>query len=157
VNYQSPSVNYKYNGFTLIEILIVISVFATLISFATINFLKPQHSSSISSAVTTLSADLKQQQLKAMVGDTEGLGTAQNYGVHIDQNSYTLFRTNPPGDFTVNLNPSLEFTTYPVDITFAKKSGELVSQNTVSVTVKHIQSNEQKSLSINQLGAITIN
>lgn len=150
----------KLPAFTLIEVLLVIGMSAILFSFATINLLKPQQSASINSTVTAFISDVKEQQIKAMAGDTETAGSSQNYGVHVEQDSYTLFRgnsylTNPASYFIVNLDPSMRFTTFPQDIIFAKRSGELTSP--VTITINNIQSGEQKTLSINNLGAININ
>jgi prepilin-type N-terminal cleavage/methylation domain-containing protein len=73
--------NTKRTGFTIIELMIAMGIFVIITSLVTINLLNAQHIASIDSTVTTLIADLKQQQVKAMTGDTEGRGITDQYGI----------------------------------------------------------------------------
>ncbi|OGD82840.1 hypothetical protein A3J17_05105 [Candidatus Curtissbacteria bacterium RIFCSPLOWO2_02_FULL_40_11] len=145
-----------YNGFTLIEILLVMAIIAIITSYATINLLRPQISASLESTTTQISSDIKGQQLKSMAGDSEGAGTSQIYGVRFEADRYILFRGAypSPSDFTVNLEPSVLIVNSPQEFSFAKRSGETSAGN---VVIEHIQSGDQKTLSINKFGAITIN
>ncbi|OGD85668.1 hypothetical protein A2164_03070 [Candidatus Curtissbacteria bacterium RBG_13_35_7] len=151
----------RRSAFTLIEILLVIAIFAILAGFTTINLIKPQTSASINSTVNTLVADIKEQQLKSMVGDTEGQSIAQTYGVRFETNRYILFHGmyNPsePSNFEINLDSNTTFTNLPStqEFIFLKKSGEIINPN--SLTIQNNETNEQKTLTINRLGAITIN
>jgi prepilin-type N-terminal cleavage/methylation domain-containing protein len=78
-------------GFTIVELLVVMGIFAILASLSTLNLSHAQHGSYVNATVDTLVSDLKRQQHKAMIGDTEGRGTASNYGIHFDPSSYVLF------------------------------------------------------------------
>ena len=118
-------------GFTLIELLVVIGIFTILSGYATINLLKPQTKASVDSATTTLVSDLRSQQLKAMVGDTEGAASAQPHGIFFETNRYTLFKglSYSPSDsanFVVNLETNVNLTsiTFPSSqVVFSRRSG----------------------------------
>ena len=160
---------YKKSGFTVIELVIVMAIVALLTGLTTINFIKPQTSATTQSAINTLIADIKEQQIKAMAGDSEdstGATPAQPHGIYLEANKYTLFRGasyNPsePNNFAVNLETGLTLsTTFPSSqLVFTKRSGEITSYSAGSdtITVTNSQSGEQKTITINRYGAITIN
>ena len=156
----------KYQGFTLIELALIMGIIAILVSFITINLLKPQTTASTSSSTQVLIADLKEQQIKAMAGDGEGTANSQAHGVYIEPTRYTLFRgttfsSGEPSNFTVNLESGLSLsTTLPQQqIVFTKRSGEVAGYTLGSdtITLSHTQSGDQKVITINRYGAININ
>ena len=82
-----------YKGFTLIELVLVMGIFSTLIGITSLSLFNIQHATALSADVNVFIADLKQQQLKAMVGESDGVGgSGYGYGVHFTANNYTLFR-----------------------------------------------------------------
>src|SRR3989337_3900526 len=89
----------KRQGFTLIELALIMGIIAILISFMSINLLKPQTTASTSSSVQILGADIKEQQIKAMSGDSDFETTTDSQGIYFESNRYTLFRgpTYAPG------------------------------------------------------------
>ncbi len=132
-------------GFTLIEIILVMAIIATLLGLGSVNLLSSQNKSSLATSVNTLISDLKSQQLKAMSGDTEGRGVADSYGIYFQSGSYTLFHgttysASDPANFTVSLNPDLTLTTTFTGSTiiFTKGSGQITGfvpgANTISLT-----------------------
>lgn len=150
-------------GFTLPELVIVISILVLLLSLITINLLRPQHRASTSAALATLMADLRQQQLKAMVGDTEGSGTPISYGVYLNTNSYILFRgttyaTGNPGNFSVPLESPLQITaTFPgSQIVFQAGSGEVAGfvSGANTVTVSNPNGSTTNTLTIDRYGTV---
>ncbi len=155
-------------GFTVIEVLLVMGIFAIISTFTTINLLKPQTKASIETVASTLVSDLRQQQIKALVGDSEGQASAQYFGIYFGSSSYTLFRgssygLDPAGDFIINLNPNITLTnTLPVSpgnqIVFVKRSGEVSGyvSGSDTITLLNTASGEQKTITINRYGAITI-
>lgn len=157
-NVEGLTVKCKSKGFTIIELVVVMGIFALIISFVSINLIKPQVSATLNSSTNTVVADIKEQQIKAMVGDSEASGNSQTYGVHFESDRYILFRSSyspsEPSNFTVNLNPGLSLSTTPQEIIFLKRSGETTA---TSITLTHSQTGEQKTLSINKVGAISIN
>ena len=146
----------QQKGFTIVELLLTMGIFAILTSLATINLVSAQHTASIDTTTTTLVADLKQQQTKAMTGDTEGRSAPSPYGVHFDTTKYVLFHGTynaaDTSNFTINLEGSLRFTTTG-DILFSQVSGERTGLNPIvlqdSMTTRH------KSITTNTYGVIT--
>lgn len=151
-------------GFTIIEALIVMSIFITLTGLSTINLLNAKHKSSLSTSVDTFIADLKQQQLKAMVGDTEGRAASGNYGIFFGAGTYSFFHDTyssaDPSNFNASLGDSIQFSniTFPgSQIVFLQGSGEIYNYTDGSntITIKDIVDNNQKTITINEYGVIT--
>ena len=155
----------KNQGFTLIELTLVMGIIAILISFITINLLKPQTTASTASAVQILEADIKEQQIKAMSGDSDGESSTDSQGIYFESNRYTLFRgpnyTSGSHYFQVDMDQNLILSnTIPSSqVVFMKRSGEVANYTSGSdtITLSHTQSGEQKIITINRYGAITIN
>ena len=153
-------------GFTLPELLIVLTILASLFGLTSINMLNAYHKNSLGTSVTSLVNDLKHQQLKAMIGDTEGQASANDYGVYFtsDGLSYTLFQGNSysvsdPANFSINLNRDLRFSSIMLQnsqIIFAKGSGEFSNFNVNfdNITLTNVRTDETKTIRINQLGNI---
>lgn len=143
------------SGFALIELIVAMGIFAIITSLATINLLNAQHIASIDTSATTLIADLKQQQIKAMTGETEGRGIGDQYGVHFDTDRYVLFHGsyNPSeaSNFVVNLDGTLSFTTSG-EVVFSQGSG--ASSGLSTIILKDDQSGKQKTITINSLGVV---
>lgn len=144
-------------GFTILELIVTMGIFAIIASLTTINLSNSQRIASLSSITTTLVTDLKQQQTKAMTGDTEGRGYNSKYGIHFDNNQYVLFYGDTydfanSSNFIVPLEGSYSFTTIG-EIIFSKISGEKTGLS--SVTIKDNQSSQQKIIQLNNYGVIT--
>jgi prepilin-type N-terminal cleavage/methylation domain-containing protein len=149
--------NNKQQGFTIIELAITMGIFAIITSLVTINLLNAQHIASIDSTATTLITDLKQQQVKAMTGDTEGRGIQDSYGVHFETNKYVLFHgttytIGESSNFEVALEGSLIFTGTG-DIIFSQGNGERTGLG--SITLKDTLTGKQKGITTNIYGVIT--
>ena len=160
--------NWKFaRGFTIIELLLVIGIFAIVATLATINLVKPQTQASVDSTTQTLTADLKQQQLKAMAGDSEGASSAQVHGIKFFSDRYILFRgstyqVGESSNFEVKLETNITLTSinFPsAEVVFLRRSGEVLNYTAGSnnVTIQNTQSSEQKTITVNRYGAITIN
>lgn len=151
-------------GYTLTEVIIVMSTFILLTGLSTISLLGAKHRSSLSASVDTFIADLKQQQLKAMVGDTEGRAASGNYGIFFGAGTYTLFHdaysSTDTSNFNASLGDSIQFSdiTFPgSQIVFLQGSGNINNyESTMSaITIKDIVDNSQKTITINEYGVIT--
>lgn len=168
MKYSTFNIQYSkksfQNGFTFPEIVIVMGIIAILLGFATINLVQAQKSTALNSATDVLVADVRSQQLKAMVGDTEGRGSPDSYGIHFNTSSYTLFHgttynANDPSNFTITLDTSLSFTldNFPSgNIIFQRITGEIsgFSQTNSSITLQ-TTSGQNKIITINQYGVVT--
>lgn len=146
------------SGFTLLELLIVMGLFATLSAFAAVNLLKPQSQSDIFETASLLSSDIKNQQFKTMSGVDN-----KRHGVKFETGRYILFsgEVYDPVD-TSNVEVPLDL---PIVISEANinnseilfmKNGEIEnfvdSQNTV--TVENSSNGESNVIRINRYGAI---
>lgn len=157
-------------SFTLIELLVVMGVMAIIMTFGSINLLSVRNKSSLNSTVIQLVADLKQQQIKSMIADTEGRSTPDYYGIHFTPNSYTLFHgtdfasTIPTENFIVNLEQDLTLSPNQ-DIIFKKGCGELVLVTPITpcgssggtlptITISNNNSSDHKEITINLFGVI---
>jgi type II secretory pathway pseudopilin PulG len=155
------------DGMTITELVLVIGMFAVLSSVAMINLVRPQVQSSVDSVAYTLAADMKQQQIKAMVGDSGGTGTAQQYGIYFESDGYTLFRgaSYTPGaasNFKVDLDSSMEIASinFPSStLVFSRRSGEVDSYSGGSdnVTIRHTSTGGEKVVTLNRYGVVSIN
>ena len=128
-------------GFTLIELIIVMGIVATLTSFVTLNLTGSRKRVGVATTMEVLAADLRGTQMRAMAGE----GPQE---IVFGGDRYTL---NPEG-FVVTLDPEIAITTtYPQNkITFAGRSGEAVGQGTITVT--DTSGGVTKTLTVNQYG-----
>lgn len=155
---------HRQAGFTIYEVLIVMAIFIILTGLLTINLLNAKHQSSLSTSVDIFISDLKQQQLKAMLGDTEGRSSSDNYGIFFGAGKYTLFHgtyySTGSANFNINLGDKIEFSniTFPnSQILFLRGSGEIYNyaSGSSTVSIKDILDNNQKTITINEYGVVT--
>ena len=151
-------------AFTFVELIVVIGILSVLAGVAVINLYTVQEKASVNATIDTIIADLKDQQMKAMVGDTEGQSAASAYGIHFKSDRYILFRGYPyqPSDTTattVNVEKaSIVSTSFPgAQIVFASGSGEVigVGSNTNTIVIRDKNNSGQKTISINSFGTVT--
>lgn len=153
------------HGFTLVEILVVMGLMAILGTMAFTNLIRPQNQASLDSIVTTLLADLKSQQIKAISGDSLSAATAQAHGIYVQNSNYTLFKGSSysgsdTDNFVVSVDTGLTLsTTFPTSqVVFTKGSGDVTGftagQNTITVTSS---STGSKVITLNRYGAVTVN
>ena len=151
-------------GLTLVELLLVVGILGLLFSIAFISIFNVRIISTNATTTSVITSDLKNQQIKAMVGDTEGRGTPDNYGIKILSNQYVMFHgTNYNSADTANFSVPVEngytlSTTFPnTTVLFASESGEIVNfqsnQNTITLT--NTSSNKTKTIHFNKYGTIT--
>jgi len=131
-------------GFTLVELAVVTAIIVTLLGFITISLARSQQTVSLTSAEEVLLVDLKQQQLKSMIGDTEGRTTTDPYGIHFDSSRYVLFHgmysSSDTSNSVINLDSNMQFNNPNFNVTFSKLSG------TTSATIIELQDNTNSKL-----------
>lgn len=154
----------RQRGFTIIELIVGMGIFLTILAISMVNISRLPGSSAKSSGYDLLVADIKSQQTESMMGDLNDGIVHDNYGIYFTVHSYTFFKgdaLNPsdPANFTINLDPNISLS----DITFKdsmlifeKGSGEVINyaSNQNSLSVKDDQSGEVKLLNINKYGAV---
>lgn len=136
----------------MIELMVVMGIFALMLGFASINLIRPQTQANLDTTVTTLISDLKGQQIRAMSGDGPSA-----YGVFFEQNRYTLFTgssfsAGATDNFSVNMEGGITISP-TTSVVFAQRSGET---STTSILVTNTNSNQTKTVTINQYGAASI-
>lgn len=154
---------HKEMGFTLIEIILVFGMLGALFVFASVNlFLGPQKET-LTTTVDGLISDLRQQQIRAVSGDTGGAAAVDEYGVYLAGSQYILFRGSqyaagagsnfavdlPEGVIVASVFPSSQ-------VVFQKGSGEVSGHapDADTITVTHTQNNQQQIIQINKLGSV---
>lgn len=149
-------------GYTIIELLIVMGIFAIFFGFASLNLLGVRSKTSLATTTDVLVSDLRSQQVKSMTGDTGGGPQNINYGIYFTPNSYILFKgTYNPVDttnFTVDVDEAIITTTLAGSIiTFNKGSGEIVGfdPNANSIRLTSNISTSSKIITLNRFGVIT--
>ncbi len=158
-NWKLETGNRKLaSGFTLVELIVTVTIFASLLIFTTLNVVNVKQRTSLQTTIEILIGDLRQQQLKAMVGDTEGRLIRDDYGVHFNQTSYILFHGgtySPAGTalFTVSLGDNVQVVSGN-DIIFSRNSGESVGGAT-NIVLRENTTRIQKTIYLNQYGVVT--
>jgi prepilin-type N-terminal cleavage/methylation domain-containing protein len=153
---------HKSNGFTLIEILLTISLFTIATTLLLVNITRPKGIADIQSTENLIYAGIKEAQSQAMAGPTG------SYGVHFEQDRFTLFEgsTYSPGDpnnleTTLNTNLTIESISFPGgDLVFTQISGEvqgLLLGQSRSFKLKESNTSETKTFTITSLGAVDVN
>lgn len=153
------------SGFTLIEMIVVLGVLGTLMAFSVTNLVGLQNRTRLATTMATMVSDIEMQRLRAMDGDTGGLGTIESYGVYFGETQYVLFHGTSYNalasdnvviayDEPVTLS---SITFLGSQIVFTKGSGEIASfvadQNTL--TLSNPANNATKQLVFNKYGTIT--
>ena len=151
------------NGFTLVELLLIMGIMAIISSFAVINLVRPQTKANLDSTLGVLISDLKSQQLKAMIGDGEG-GAVNSYGIYFQSSQYTLFKgtsysVSDPNNFVVKSQGGTTFlpTFAGSQVVFSQRSGEVANFSGSANTITTTSSGESKTIIINALGTVNIN
>jgi prepilin-type N-terminal cleavage/methylation domain-containing protein len=153
----------RQKGFTLIEVLLVMSLIAIIAGLSTINLIQPQKTASLDGTVATLVADLRGQQIKAMGGDKVSASTSQTHGIYVQADRYTLFKGTYSAADTDNFvvmmegDTSLSTTNMPSSqLVFTKGLGA-VSGFTSAPTITVTSGADSKIISLNRHGVVSIN
>lgn len=158
--------NLFKSGFTLVDLLLAIGLMITVFSFTTVNLLNLQNKPLLDAHTQKLFADLKSQQNKAIAGDAAGGSASSEWGIHIEQNKYTLFKgtvylSSDANNFSVDMdsNTSLATTFANNIVVFNKISGEILNYTTGAdtITVSNKTSGKSRTIRLNTLGVATIN
>lgn len=153
-------------GFTLVEVVVVVGLMLFTLGFITQTLFRGQQRTSFTETVNLLVRDMRQQQISVMQGDTFNDHVLSDYSIRFESDRYILF----PGSVYVSTNannrvvplePTMKFTsiTFPGAIlTFARGSGDVRSYNAAanSVTVTDSDTNSQKIISVNEHGVVFI-
>ena len=147
----------KSRGFTLIELAVVVGIIATLLGFITINLVRSQQTASLMGTEAILLADLKQSQLKSMIGDTEGRSASDSYGIHFDSNRDVLFHgavysSLDTSNSVINLDSNMQFNNYNFDVSFSRLSG---TTSAAIIELKDNTNSSSKKIHLSIYGVVT--
>lgn len=155
---------FDQKGFTFPELVIVMGLIAMLFGLVTINLLKTQNRADVSSGIQTLISDMKNQQVKAMMG-IANQSNPSSYGIYFENNKYTLFRgtvylAGDSSNFVVMLSENLEFSSIALPnttVVFLTGNGEVrdFTEGLNSLTLRNKSSGDQKTVTVNRYGVIT--
>lgn len=121
-------------GFTLVEIMVTIGIFAVLSTLTSLNFFSTYSQSNLSAAKDVLVADLKTRQANAMTG--------------LGDTAWDPSQTALPSNITLT-------TTFPSNqVSFLHSSGEIggytAGQNTLTLS----SVTDSQTISLNQYGTV---
>lgn len=158
--------NRLHQGFTFVEVVIVIGLVGMLIAILSTTLFRSQQSASLDTTAQLMVSDIKKQQIFAMSGDTASPGVFIDYSIRFDPHQYTLY----PGSVyaasnTLNTVVSVEEPLRIISatgsaqvITFARLSGDVRNYSTSSgtIVIQNDQTNQQKQILVNQRGVIVV-
>ncbi|MCA9370031.1 MAG: type II secretion system protein [Pseudomonadales bacterium] len=150
---------FRKNGFTLIEVLVVMAIFLGLFAMSVLVFSNMIPRATLDGVVSTVRADLLSQQNKAMIGETGGAGSASSFGIAFTTDSYTLFRgdsrSSGQDEATTTLPEGLIVTTsFPQDeVVFSTRSGASLG-GSGTITLFEESAQRETMIEVNQLGVI---
>jgi prepilin-type N-terminal cleavage/methylation domain-containing protein len=151
------------SGFTAVEMLVVLVIISVLFALTTINLGQAQTSTNMVSVTNKMLADLKSQQLLAMVGGDGGTTSQQPQGIYVQSGGYTLFagssyNGSDPNNFTVDVGPFTLSTTLPSNqVVFETGDGAVTGFTSGSNTITIARSGSTQAITLNRFGAVTVN
>lgn len=154
-------------GFTLVEISVVVGLVLSLLALSSLNLTGLIPKASTRSTFKSLAADIKSQQLKAMSGSTAGGSEPAPQGVHFDNNSYVLFSggvysQGDSNNIVVELENGAIFSNVDLpddSIIFVEGSGEVsgFDSDHNSVSVSTGAGSDPITIEVNQYGVLSWN
>ncbi len=158
-------------GFTLVELVVVMAIMVILLAIPGVNIIRPQSTASVDGIAEILMTDLRQQQTKAMLGESDG-GSPAPYGIYFDltdkiNERYVLFKNSydptNPANFEVkidnknnNIDVELLHPAGQTQILFDRQSGELGTNSVDSIQISDPATRITRIIDINQYGAFNV-
>lgn len=148
-------------GFTLVEVLLVITLLAISLGFAAIYNQSSQLHADINSQAAVLVSHLRLAQSNA----NAGLSDAPN-AIHFENSSYTTFLSNGgtpfnisnPGNFEINLPATISIQNIALngggaDLIFSPPRGETTNHGSIQISSNQIA--KTITININSLGSVS--
>lgn len=151
-------------GFTLVELLVVLSMITIIVSLSSINLTGLISTTSFDENLELIVSDLRRQQFRTLVGEEQS--NSSKFGIHFENTQYILFVGDTyvaadANNLAISLPPNLVFESITLpsgSVVFVEGTGEVLNYNadTDSVTIREISSNESKQLEFNMLGVVDV-
>lgn len=149
------------NGFTFIELILVISLFSIIFVFIIPSLVRPRSFADIVSTQELIYSTVKEAQSLSMTNPQKA------YGIRFEQDKFILFEgsTYSPSDTnnletTLTTNLSIESISLPSgDIIFSQLSGEVQNYTSGqdSFVLRENNTNDTKIFTINKIGTLNAN
>lgn len=160
---SSNKVEFNH-GFTVPELIIVVSIILTIFAFAGINLLNIIPNAGLTGISQSFMADAKAQQNSAMLGESGG-ASLSDYSIKINATSYVLFKGqvyvagasgNYETHFPDGITASTTFEDKDRTITFSALTGEIPGYSELSDYSVSFVGVNNKSITIkfNELGNV---
>jgi len=159
-----PVQNQK--GFTLIEILLVMTVLGVLIAVSTqiVQFNLPHIV--LDTVTQQVISDIKNQQMVAISGVTPQNGTYVDYSIRFEEHRYIMYpglvyQENNPENTIVLLDNGYVFSDITFasgELSFSRLSGDIRNYSSEQNTFKIVftQNNERRLVTINKRGVLSV-
>ena len=148
-------------GFTMVELLLIMGIFAILASLTSISFFGSLKVANLDQTYQVLIADLRQTQANAMSGLTSSSGTyLAGWGIKILPNSYIIFPGTSyvegfSGNRIVTLTDdvSLSSTFASSQVVYESGSGDIQNYNNGANSITIQSGASLKTVNLNRYGA----
>jgi prepilin-type N-terminal cleavage/methylation domain-containing protein len=141
----------RQNGFTVIELLIVIALVVIIAGMSVSFYSRFLTQNAVANTVDQLVGELRKAQLYSMMGRQNG-----TWGVAYNSNKITLFQgntfatRNTAFDELFNINTNISITGFS-ELTFTKATGTPSASPTIVVA----GNNNSKTITVNSLGVVS--
>jgi prepilin-type N-terminal cleavage/methylation domain-containing protein len=148
-----------FRGFTLPELIITMTILMTLLLISTISLVNVKQRTSLTTSLDLIIGDIRMQQLKAMVGDTEQTNEKHDYGIHFASSTYVLFRgstydATDTANLTIQYGDNISLVGASRDVVFSRVTGEIVT-GAISIVFLEGTTGSQRTLTLNKYGVVT--
>ncbi len=147
-------------GFTMVELLLIMGIFAILASFTSISFFGSLKGANLDQTYQILLADLRQTQAKAMSGTSSSGSAVAGWGIKLLPSSYVIFPgtsyvAGNTSNIVVNLTTDVSLTsTFPTSqVVFESGSGDVVGYSSSSNSITIQSGTRIKTFNLNRYGA----
>ncbi len=151
-------------GFTLVELVLVVTILGLVVVFSSVVFTNQQNQTSLESTILEVNSAIRESQNKS-VSQSQDVSGDENYGVYFTSTSYTVFKgsnysSNNPTNFVVNFSSGITLSQINLpnsQLIFDRLSGKLTAYSDIQNTLVFSSfDNVTKTVTINPYGAITI-